>query len=91
MLIDCDICVVRGAACHGCLVSAVLGAPPSGVELDPAERRAVEVLADAGMVPRLRLLTAEPARPPSTPARPPSTPAAAAPAGDRARRVRRIA
>jgi hypothetical protein len=60
MLIDCDVCVVRGAACHGCLVSAVLGAPPTGVELDPAECRAVDVLADAGMVPRLRLVTAAP-------------------------------
>jgi hypothetical protein len=77
MLIDCDVCVVRGAACHGCLVSAVLGAPPAGVELDATERRAVEVLADAGMVPRLRLVTPEP--PPAPPAREPT------------RRVRRIA
>jgi hypothetical protein len=60
MLIDCDVCAVRGAACHGCLVSAVLGAPPAGVELDASERRAVEVLADAGMVPRLRLVTPGP-------------------------------
>jgi hypothetical protein len=74
MLIDCDVCAVRGAACRGCLVSAVLGAPPTGVELDPAERQAVEVLADAGMVPRLRLVTAAPeapgrARPPTGRAR----------------------
>ena len=76
MLIDCDVCAVRGAACQGCLVSVVLGAPPTGLELDPAERRAVEVLADAGMVPRLRLVTAatEPAGP-------------AAPATRRARRI----
>jgi len=72
MLVDCDNCVVKGAACGGCLVSVVLGAPPAGVELDDAERRALAVLADAGMVPRLRLVTdddppggAEPvARPP---------------------------
>src|SRR5687767_6693702 len=57
MLVDCDSCVVRGAACGGCLVSVVLGAPPAGVELDEAEQRALTVLADAGMVPRLRLVT----------------------------------
>jgi hypothetical protein len=57
MLVDCDSCVVRGAACGGCLVSVVLGAPPAGVELDDAEQRALSVLADAGMVPRLRLVT----------------------------------
>jgi len=57
MLIDCDGCVVRGAACGDCVVSVVLGAPPGGVELDESERRALSVLADAGMVPRLRLVT----------------------------------
>jgi hypothetical protein len=57
MLIDCDGCVVRGAACGDCVVSVLLGAPPGGVELDGAERRALAVLADAGMVPQLRLIT----------------------------------
>lgn len=57
MLIDCDRCEVRGRACGGCVVSVMLGTPPDGVELDAAERRALEVLADAGMVPRLRLVT----------------------------------
>jgi hypothetical protein len=56
MLIDCDTCAVRGAACAGCVVSVMLGAPPDGVELDEAEQRALRVLADAGMVPRLRLV-----------------------------------
>ncbi|MBX6356381.1 MAG: hypothetical protein IRZ05_11075 [Micromonosporaceae bacterium] len=59
MLIDCDSCVVRGTACGGCVVSVMLGAPPAGVELDEAERRALEVLADAGVVPHLRLVTPE--------------------------------
>jgi hypothetical protein len=59
MLIDCDSCVVKGAACGGCVVSAMLGAPPDGVEVDEAERRALEVLADAGVVPHLRLVTSE--------------------------------
>jgi hypothetical protein len=57
MLIDCDGCVVRGAACGNCVVSVLLGAPPGGVEIDETERRALTVLADAGMVPRLRLIT----------------------------------
>jgi hypothetical protein len=57
MLIECDSCVVKGAACGGCVVSVMLGAPPAGVELDEAERRALEVLADAGVVPHLRLVT----------------------------------
>ncbi len=59
MLIDCDSCVVKGAACGGCVVSVMLGAPPAGVEVDEAERRALAVLADAGMVPHLRLVTAD--------------------------------
>jgi hypothetical protein len=37
----------------------MLGAPPAGVEVDEAERRALAVLADAGMVPHLRLVTAD--------------------------------
>jgi hypothetical protein len=57
MLIDCDNCEVRGSACTGCLVSVVLGVPATGMELDESERVALTVLADAGMVPRLRLVT----------------------------------
>ena len=60
MLVDCDNCVVRGTACGGCVVTVLLGAPPSGVELDDAEQRALAVLADAGMVPRLRLVSPDP-------------------------------
>lgn len=56
MLIDCESCAVRGPACAGCVVSVMLGTPPEGVELDEVEQRALRVLADAGMVPRLRLV-----------------------------------
>jgi hypothetical protein len=56
MLIDCDNCEVRGSACAGCVVSVLLGAPPSGVDVDDSEQAALAVLADAGMVPRLRLV-----------------------------------
>jgi hypothetical protein len=56
MLIDCDSCAVRGPACGDCVVSVLLGTPPTGVELDDAERQALLNLADAGLVPRLRLV-----------------------------------
>jgi hypothetical protein len=63
MLVDCDNCEVRGSACAGCVVTVLLGAPPNGVELDESERRALAVLADAGMVPRLRLVSPSKPRP----------------------------
>lgn len=72
MLIDCDRCAVRGPACGDCVVGVLLGVPavprgrpdraparPSGasaLQLDAAERRALDVLADQGLVPRLRLV-----------------------------------
>ena len=72
MLIDCDRCVVRGDACRECVVGVLLGVPevprraggdavrrPPGapaLQLDAPERRALEVLADQGLVPRLRLV-----------------------------------
>jgi hypothetical protein len=54
MVVDCDRCVVRGLACQDCVVSVLLGAPPA-VEWDADERRALDALADGGMVPRLRM------------------------------------
>jgi hypothetical protein len=55
MLIECDRCVVRGAACSECVVPALLGAPGPDGELGEAECRALRVLADARLVPPLRL------------------------------------
>ncbi len=55
MLIDCDSCMVRGTGCGDCVVSVLLGAAPDGVELDPAEQDAIDVLARTGLVPPLRL------------------------------------
>ncbi|SEF33715.1 hypothetical protein SAMN05421837_1078 [Amycolatopsis pretoriensis] len=55
VVVDCDRCVVRGISCHDCVVSVLLGAPPA-VVWDADERRAIDALADAGMVPRLRLV-----------------------------------
>lgn len=56
MNIDCDGCEARGPACGDCVVTVLLGAPPEGVELDDAERRAIEALAEGGLVPPLRLI-----------------------------------
>jgi hypothetical protein len=75
MLIDCDACAVRGRGCPDCVVTVLLGAPPKGVELDDQERAAIAVLADAGLVPPLRLVT--PAKRPGA-RRPPTNPPIAA-------------
>ena len=42
--IDCDTCVVRGLACHDCVVTVLLGPPPE-LGFDEDERRALDVLA----------------------------------------------
>lgn len=55
MIIDCDSCQVRGLACGDCVVAVLIG-PPA---LDAEERRALGVLADAGLVPPLRLARAD--------------------------------
>jgi len=55
LVVDCDRCAVRGDACADCVVSVLLG-PPVGLVWDADERRAVDALAAAGMVPRLRLV-----------------------------------
>jgi hypothetical protein len=56
MLIDCDVCSVRGKACRDCVVTVILNNSPGAVELDEAERHAVGSLAAVGLVPPLRLL-----------------------------------
>ncbi|MCW2724734.1 MAG: hypothetical protein JWN35_1655, partial [Frankiales bacterium] len=55
MLIDCDGCAMRDLACGDCVVTVLLGAPPGAVEMDEGEQRALDVLADSGLVPRLQL------------------------------------
>jgi hypothetical protein len=51
--IDCDDCAVRGPGCEDCVVSVLLGVPESLLQ---DERAALEVLAEAGLAPRLRLV-----------------------------------
>ena len=53
--IDCDTCVVRGLACHDCVVTVLLGPPPE-LTIDTDELQALDVLAEEGLVPPLRLV-----------------------------------
>ncbi len=89
MIIDCDTCEVRGNACGDCVIGVLLGAPggrdaggaggealPPGapiVQLDAPERRALDVLADQGLVPKLRLVAGPPRRASGPPDAQPST------------------
>jgi hypothetical protein len=55
MLIDCDTCLARESdACDDCVVSVLFSAEP--LEVDGDEQAALARLAEAGLVPRLRLL-----------------------------------
>lgn len=54
--IDCDTCVVRGLACHDCVVTVLLGPPPE-LGFDEEDRALLGALADGGLVPPLRLVT----------------------------------
>ncbi len=53
VIIDCDDCAVRGPGCQDCVVSVLLGIPETLLD---DERTALEVLAEAGLAPRLRLV-----------------------------------
>jgi hypothetical protein len=48
MIIDCDSCTVRGAACSGCLVSALIDQPAAEAGLTADEHWAIEVFTRAG-------------------------------------------
>ncbi len=62
MIIDCDTCSGQGVHCHDCVISVLLHAPPQRVQLDSAEQIALVRLADAGLVPPLRLVPDTPER-----------------------------
>ena len=58
VLVDCDGCAVRGLACDDCVVTVLLG-PNIGLRRwDTDEMSALGALADAGLVPPLRLVEA---------------------------------
>jgi hypothetical protein len=53
MLIDCDSCVMRDIACADCVVTMLIGPSPENFEV---HQKALNVLADAGLVAPLRLI-----------------------------------
>ncbi len=55
MLIDCENCEVRNVGCADCVVSVMLGDPVETLEIGDRERRALDILAEGGMLPPLRL------------------------------------
>ena len=61
MVIGCDRCVIRGTACADCVITVLEPRDAGGASggmlagLDAAELAALRVLAEAGMVPPLRL------------------------------------
>jgi len=59
MATQCQQCDTRGFACQDCVVTVIAprGAPR---HLEEEELRALNVLADAGMIPRLRLNVSRP-------------------------------
>lgn len=59
MIVDCARCAAPPTHCDDCVITALLGAPPAegpGVEFDGIERVALVRLADAGLLPPLRLV-----------------------------------
>jgi hypothetical protein len=56
MVIDCDTCVVRNTGCSDCVMTVLLDTL-GPVELDEGEHAALGRLADAGLVPPLRLVS----------------------------------
>ena len=63
MLIDCDTCTGQGVHCHNCVIAVFLDTPPAPrdsqrpqFQLDSDEQIALVHLAEAGLVPPLRLV-----------------------------------
>jgi hypothetical protein len=65
MLIDCETCLAKDIACDDCVISVIFkeGFVDEGpLDLDHDEADALSTLAEAGLVPQLRLVP----RPPQT-------------------------
>jgi hypothetical protein len=57
MLIDCDECAMQHtSACDDCVVTLLLQDALGPIEVDRDQAAALDVLADAGLVPELRLV-----------------------------------
>jgi hypothetical protein len=64
MLIDCDICTMRDTtACDDCVVGVLLSIGSGPLEMSDTELEALEALSEAGLVPRLRLVSPDPEPP----------------------------
>ncbi|MSO27564.1 MAG: hypothetical protein EXQ60_05805 [Candidatus Nanopelagicales bacterium] len=59
MIIDCGTCQVAGLACSDCVVTVLLGPPAATVQIADDHQLAVGVLTDSGLIPPLRLVTAD--------------------------------
>ena len=58
MLVDCETCAMRDtSACDDCVVTCLLGGGP--IDLSDELVEAVANLAEAGLIPKLRLVPAE--------------------------------
>jgi hypothetical protein len=57
MLIDCEKCEVRNLECGQCVVAVLLGDVEVRPGIGPDERRALQVLADGGLVPQILHIT----------------------------------
>jgi len=57
MLIDCNDCAMQHTrACQDCVVSFLLAETGGPIEVDGDQATALGLLADAGLVPELRLV-----------------------------------
>ena len=57
MIIDCNECAMQHtSACRDCVVAHLLHDVLGPIELDESRADALDVLADAGLVPELRLI-----------------------------------
>ena len=58
--VDCGNCRARGPACSDCVISVLLGPMTEEVLLDDQEQAALQVMADSGLLPPLRLVRSTP-------------------------------
>jgi hypothetical protein len=57
MLIDCDDCAMQHtSACDDCVVTLLLEDVLGPIEVDRDQAAALDVLAEAGLVPQMRLV-----------------------------------
>ena len=55
LIIDCDECAMQATSvCDDCVVTFLCASDPGPVVVDFAEARALRLLGDAGLAPRLR-------------------------------------